>query len=93
MTASIEHAATFGAHLRSWRMILGLTAEQVANRAEISRDTLSRLENGKPGAGFDIVLAVTRALGITDSLLSSVDPLNTDLGRARAHLLKRRRAR
>ncbi|MDF2993339.1 MAG: putative transcriptional regulator, partial [Microbacterium sp.] len=34
----------FGAHVRGWRMVLGLTAQQVAERADITRDTLRKIE-------------------------------------------------
>ena len=34
----------FGAHVRAWRMVLGLTAQQVCERADISRQTLRKIE-------------------------------------------------
>jgi DNA-binding XRE family transcriptional regulator len=84
---------TFGEHLRSWRMVQGLTAQQVCERADISPTTLRNLERGGGGVRFETVLQVARALGILDSLVESVDPLRTDLGRARARFLNRKRAR
>ena len=39
----------FGEHVRGWRMVLGLTAQQVAERADITRDTLRKIEKGDPG--------------------------------------------
>ena len=42
----------FGEHIRGWRMVLGLTAQQVAERAGITRDTLRKIEAGEPGVGF-----------------------------------------
>ncbi len=77
-------AEEFGQHLRTWRKLLGLTAEQTAERAGINRNTLSRLERGDSGVGFDVVLNVLRALGQLDALLKAVDPYESDLGRARA---------
>jgi len=88
-----RHARAIGEHLRGWRMVLGLTAEQVAERAGITRDTLRRLETGNPKVGFDVVLRVARALGVLDEFADSLDPLRSDLGRARAGLLNRKRAR
>lgn len=88
-----REARQVGEHLRGWRMVLGLTAEQVSERAGISRDTLRKLETGSPTVGFDVVLRVARALGVADSLTEALDPLRTDLGRARAGLLNRKRAR
>lgn len=77
-------ASTIGGQLRTWRKLLGLTAEQVAERAGISRGTLRRLEQGQTTVGFDIFLEVTRVLGLTEQILKAVDPYETDLGRARA---------
>jgi DNA-binding XRE family transcriptional regulator len=41
--------ADFGDHVRGWRMVLNLTAQQVAERAGITRDTLREIETGDPG--------------------------------------------
>ncbi|MET3452865.1 MULTISPECIES: helix-turn-helix transcriptional regulator [Curtobacterium] len=82
----------FGAHLRGWRLVLGLTAVQVCERADITPTTLRNLERGKTTVGFDVVLRVCRALGVIDQLTASVDPLASDLGRARASALGRVRA-
>jgi len=38
----------FGEHVRGWRMVLGLTAQQVSERAGITRDTLRKIESGNP---------------------------------------------
>lgn len=76
-------AAQFGTHLATWRKLLNLTADQVAQRADIDRGTLRRLEKGDP-VGFDVVLSVARALGVLDQLVDAVDPWASDLGRARA---------
>jgi len=86
-------AREVGKDFAGWRKILGLTAEQVAERADISRVTLRKLEQGDPTVGFHVVLRVARALGILDTLTEAVDPLGTDLGRARAALIDRRRVR
>ncbi|MFZ4892917.1 helix-turn-helix domain-containing protein [Plantibacter sp. Mn2098] len=86
-------AATIGEDFAGWRKILGLTAAQVAERADITRDTLRKLEHGDPSVSFSAVLRVARALGILDTLTDALEPLNTDLGRARAGLLNRKRVR
>lgn len=88
-----RQAALFGERLRGWRLVLGLTAEQVAERSGISRVTLRKIETGDAGVAFENVLRVSRALGVLDVLVDSVDPLNSDLGRARAGELNRKRAR
>nr|WP_129667665.1 helix-turn-helix transcriptional regulator [Phytoactinopolyspora endophytica] len=77
-------AARIGSHLTAWRKLQGLTAEQVAERAGISRGTLRRLENGETVVGLDVFLSVARVLGTLDRLVEVLDPYETDLGRARA---------
>lgn len=92
--ASVRRAAReIGDDFAGWRKILGLTAAQVADRADISRDTLRKLEHGDPGVSFHVVLRVARALGVLDTLTQALDPLATDLGRARASQLDRKRVR
>lgn len=94
LPAKVSRAAReIGEDFAGWRKILGLTAEQVAERADISRVTLRKLEQGDPTVGFHVVLRVARALGILDTITDALDPLRTDLGRARAALLERRRVR
>ncbi|GAA1566484.1 helix-turn-helix domain-containing protein [Leucobacter aridicollis] len=83
----------FGEHIRGWRMVLGLTAQQVAERAGITRSTLRKIENGESGAGFGNVAQVLRALGVLDQVVSAADPLNSDIGRLRAGNLEKKRAR
>ena len=85
--------ADFGEHVRGWRMVLGLTAQQVSERAGITRDTLRKIEAGEPGVGFGNVAQVLRALGVLDQALEAVDPLGSDIGRLRAGSLAKKRAR
>lgn len=77
-------AQRVGAHLAAWRKLQGLTAEQVAERAGLSRGTLRRLENGETSVGLDVLLNVARVLGALDRVVEALDPYGTDLGRARA---------
>lgn len=83
----------FGEHVRGWRMVLGLTAQQVAERAGITRDTLRKVETGDPTVSFGNVAQVLRALGVLDKAVEAIDPLNSDVGRLRAGNLTKRRAR
>jgi transcriptional regulator with XRE-family HTH domain len=85
--------ADFGKHVRGWRMVLGLTAQQVAERADITRDTLRKIESGNPTVSFNNVAQVLRALGVLDQVVDAVDPLGSDIGRLRADKLVRKRAR
>ncbi|TFB82370.1 XRE family transcriptional regulator [Cryobacterium luteum] len=82
-----------GRDFTGWRKVLGLTAAQVADRADITRDTLRKLEHGDPTVSFHVVLRVARALGILETITQALDPLDTDLGRARASQLERKRIR
>ncbi|GAA3578030.1 hypothetical protein GCM10022197_39210 [Microlunatus spumicola] len=77
-------AEEIGRHLVTWRKLQNLTAEQVAERADVTRTTLRRLEHGEPGVGLDVFLRVARALGQLDRVVDVLDPYDTDLGRARA---------
>jgi len=82
-----------GTHVRQWRMVLDLTAQQVADRADITRTTLRKIEAGDPSVSFGNVAQVLRALGLLDAVVTATDPLNTDIGRLRADFLTRKRAR
>lgn len=88
-----RQVAEFGEHVRGWRMVLGLTAQQVAERAGITRDTLRKIETGDPSVSFRSVAQVLRALGVLDAAVAAVDPLSSDIGRLRAGNLTKRRAR
>lgn len=82
-----------GEHVRGWRMVLNLTAQQVAERADISRTTLRKIESGDPNVSFANVTQVFRALGVLDKVVDALDPLNSDIGRLRAGNLTKKRAR
>lgn len=89
-----RHAGeALGGNLATWRRLLGLSAQVVAERAGISLSTLSRLENGDTGVGLAAFLNVAGALGIRDSIVEATDPYETDLGRARADQVLPKRIR
>lgn len=75
--------STIGGQLATWRRLRRLTAEQVADRAGVSRSTVAALEGGR-GASLENALRVARALGVLDLIVHAADPYETDLGRARA---------
>jgi len=83
----------WGEHMRGWRMVLNLTAQQVAERADISRTTLRKIESGDPSVSFANVAQVLRALGALDRVVDALDPLGSDIGRLRAGNLTKKRAR
>ena len=85
MSASTQRTAVeLGQHLCTWRKLLGLTAQQVAERAGITRQTLARLEHGHATVGLDVFLNVARAVGQLDAVVTAADPYETDFGRARS---------
>ncbi len=77
-------AVDLGAHLCTWRKLLGLTAQQVAERAGTTRQTLARLERGSGAVSLGTFLNVARALGQLDRAVNALDPYETPFGRARA---------
>nr|WP_209706734.1 helix-turn-helix transcriptional regulator [Leucobacter exalbidus] len=79
--------------MRGWYMILGLTAQQVAERAGITRDTLRKIETGDPGVSFRNVTQVLRALGVLDQTVEAIDLLGSDIVRLCAGSLTKKRAR
>lgn len=85
--------AEFGEQIRRWRMVLGLTAQQVSERADITRDTLRKIESGKGGVTWNNVAQVLRAIGMLTPVVETIDPLNSEIGRLRADALLKKRAR
>ena len=79
-----QAAEEIGRNLAVWRKLLGLTAQQVAERAGTTRQTVGRLERGDLGVGLEIFLEVSRALGVVDEVTRATDPYETAFGRARA---------
>ena len=81
---TLRSAQNLGDQLRTWRKLQSLTIEQLAARAGVNRETVSRLEHGDVAVGMGTLLNVARALGILDNLVTALDPFETDFGRARA---------
>ncbi len=77
----------------TWRRLRGLTQVQLADRAGVSRDTLTRLEGGDGGVSIENLLRVLRALGILDSFAGALDPYASDVGRLRSEQQLPRRVR
>jgi transcriptional regulator with XRE-family HTH domain len=68
----------------SWRKLRSLTQAQLAERADVSRGVVGRLEAADGGVSVENLLRVLRALGIQDLLTAALDPLASDIGRLRA---------
>jgi transcriptional regulator with XRE-family HTH domain len=73
-----------GDQLRVWRKLQGLTAQQLAERAGVNRNTIGRIERGEGSTDLVTFLEVVRSLGQLDALLTALDAYETPLGRARA---------
>ncbi|MDF2920395.1 MAG: family transcriptional regulator [Microbacterium sp.] len=64
-----------GPRLRAARQERGLTLEELAERAGMSTSTLSRLESGKRQANLELLVPLTRQLGIRiDDLVPAEHP-------------------
>lgn len=77
-------ARALGEYVSTFRRLQGLTAEQVADRAGITRTTLRKLEQGDATVGLDVFLEVCRVLGILDFVLAGMNPYETALGQSLA---------
>lgn len=77
-------AKEIGESVTTWRKLRGLTMQQLADKSNASRATISRLEKGDPSVSFETVLNVATMLGIMDRVIDAFDPFETDYGRLRA---------
>ena len=59
----------FGQRLREARREMGLSQENLAEAADLSRDAVVRLERGERTARVDTAVALARALGVTPAYL------------------------
>lgn len=72
----LDELEQLGPRLRAARQERGWTLDELATRAQLSVSTLSRLESGKRQASLELLLPLTRQLGIrVDDLL---DPRDQD---------------
>jgi transcriptional regulator with XRE-family HTH domain len=76
-----------------WRKLRGLTQAQLAERADVSRGVIRRLEAADGGVSVENLLRVLRSLGIQDLLTEALDPLASDVGRLRSDQELPRRVR
>src|ERR1700733_14886783 len=81
---AVERALrVLGEHVSNWRKLNRLTAAQVAERANVSRETLRAIEQGRGTASTENLLRVLRIIGIMDSVVAAADPYRTGVGRLR----------
>jgi transcriptional regulator with XRE-family HTH domain len=81
------------ASIATWRKLRGLTQAQLAERADVSRGVVRRIEAADGGVGVENLLRILRALGIQNLLVEALDPLASDIGRLRADQELPRRVR
>jgi len=64
----------FGQRIRSRRLELKLTQDELAGKVGISNGFLSDLENGKRGVGAETLLDIGRVLGVSLDYLMKGEP-------------------
>lgn len=79
--------------IATWRKLRGLTQAQLAERADVSRGVVQRIEAADGGVSVENLLRIMRALGIHDLLAEALDPLASDIGRLRSDRALPRRVR
>lgn len=62
---AVDVCVKLGRRIRSLRNERGIYQADLAEKAGISRITLSRIENGRMDPGFRIVAKLARALGVS----------------------------
>ena len=79
--ASAKAMAALGQRLKDARLRRRFSMETVCSRADISRPTLNKVENGDPSVAFGIYVHVLRVLGLVDdlSLIAKEDVLGRRL--------------
>jgi y4mF family transcriptional regulator len=70
----VRNARDLGLYLRDQRREAGLTQQQLADQALVSRRWLSDLESGKPSAEVGLVLKVVAALRLSVDLQPAPEP-------------------
>jgi Predicted transcriptional regulators len=81
--SSLEHYV--GSTIRDLRRALGLTIADIAERADISRGMLSRIENGQTASSMEGLYRIAQALGVSLSTLFR----NFEVREASAQLIKK----
>lgn len=77
----VEELQHLGSRLRDARRGHDLTLEELANLAGISASTLSRLESGKRQASLELLLPLTRLLGVSLDALIAPTPRDPRVSR------------
>ena len=86
-------ASQWGQHFATWRKLLDLTSQDVAERAGIHRQTVSKIENGDTSVRYDDFIRVARAIGLLEKITEAIDPMETEFGKVRAEAALKKRVR
>lgn len=81
----VDELRHIGARLRALRVSKGWTLDQLACRAEMSMSTLSRLESGKRQASLELLVPLTRQLGVGLDELVTPSPRDPRVRRRAVH--------
>ena len=81
---TLAAAEEIGGNVSLWRRMYGLTQVELAEKAKVSRETISRLENGDGAVSINTLLNVMHVFGILDKVSDSTNPYDTPFGMARA---------
>lgn len=76
-----KSAETIGGYISAWRRIQRISQAELAARAGVGREVISRLENGDTSVGLGKVLSICRVLGILSQVEEAFDPASTEYGR------------
>lgn len=71
---SLKYLLVFGERIRLARIRRGWTGTELAERAGVSRNTVSALERGHPGTAIGVYLSVLWVLGLEKSFDGVADP-------------------
>ena len=61
--------ATIGKHIQQYRFELDKTQDEIAEKANISKNYLSKIETGKSAGRLDKYYSIAKALGVTIDML------------------------
>ena len=65
LQASTSSACRFGEQIRQRRVQLKMNQSELAERADVARNTVYRIEAGQPGCKMSYLLRVLQALGVS----------------------------
>lgn len=71
-----------GSDIRDARKRRRIPMELMAERARISRTTLTKVEKGDESVALGIYASVLHALGLVEGLAKLADPVSDEIGRA-----------